>query len=208
MTIPQMSEFEYETTRSNPGLNTPQQMGTRLWAPMWAMALMFFAAGFITALVRSQTIADGGSESSIAALGHVVPGLTFLGFAAIFAAISFAIARILGVFRSGGGRVQEAIGDEVKTLVMPTTAKLFIAGMMMAMMALVIASIAHFVVAAGVSAGTTSLASSETAAITLEAVRRTGTALYLVSIAVGLATIPTVLRFQAARLTELGAASA
>ena len=31
-----------------------------------------------------------------------------------------------------------------------------------------------------------------------------GVALYLVSIAVGLATIPTVLRFQTARLSELG----
>jgi hypothetical protein len=180
-------------------------MGTKLWAPMWVMALMLFAVGFITALVRAQTVADGGSESTIAALGHVVPGLTFLGFAAVFAAISFAIARVLGVFRSGGGQVQEAIGVEVKTLEMPVTAKLFMAGMMMAMMALVIASIVHFVVAAGVSAGTTSLASSETAAITLEAVRRTGVALYLVSIAVGLATIPTVLRFQTARLSELGA---
>lgn len=204
MTTPRMTEFEFQTTRTNPGLNVPQQMGTKLWAPMWVMALVLFAAGFITALVRAQTVADGGSESTIAALGHVVPGLTFLGFAGVFAAISFAIARILGVFRSGGGRVQEAIGDEVKTLETPVTAKLFIAGMMMAMMALVIASIVHFVVAAGVSAGTTSLASSETAAITLEAVRRTGVALYLVSIAVGLATIPTVLRFQTARLSELG----
>ena len=205
MTTPRMTEFEYRTTRTNPGLNVPQKMGTKLWAPMWVMALMLFAVGFITALVLAQTVADGGSESTIAALGHVVPGLTFLGFAAVFAAISFAIARILGVFRSGGGQVQEAIGVEVKTLEMPVTAKLFMAGMMMAMMALVIASIVHFVVAAGVSAGTTSLASSETAAITLEAVRRTGVALYLVSIAVGLATIPTVLRFQTARLSELGA---
>lgn len=205
MTTPRMTEFEYETTRTNPGLNAPQKMGAKLWAPMWVMALMLFAAGFITALVRAQTVADAGSESTIAALGHVVPGLTFLGFAAVFTAISFAIARILGVFRSGGARVQEAIGDEVKTLEMPVTAKLFMAGMMLAMMTLVIASIIHFVLAAGVSAGTTSLASSETAAITLEAVRRTGVALYLMSIAVGLATIATVLRFQTARLGELGA---
>lgn len=203
-----VNDFEYEVTKSNPGLNLPQTLGTKLWAPMWVMAIMGFAAGFIASLVRAQTIADSGSQQTIAALGHLVPGLTFIGFAAVFAAISFAIARILGAFRDGGGRVQETVGSEVKTLKMPVTAKVFIAGMMMAMMALVIASIIHFVVAAGVSAGTTSLADSESLAITLEAVRRTGVVVYLASIAVGLATIPTVLRFQTARLGELGASSA
>jgi hypothetical protein len=57
-----------------------------------------------------------------------------IGFAAVFAAISFAIARILGAFRKGGGDVQEAAGTEVRTLKMPLTAKLFIAVMAMGMM--------------------------------------------------------------------------
>lgn len=199
------ADFEYEVTKSNPGLNLPQTMGTKLWAPMWVMAIMGFTAGFVVAIIRSQTIASGGSEQTIAALGHVVPGLTFIGFAAVFASISFAIARILGVFRSGGGRVQETVGGDVKTLKMPVTAKVFIVGMMMAMMALLVAVVVHFVVAAGVSAGTTSLEAAETAAINLEAVRRMAVVVYLASIAVGLATIPTVLRFQTARLGELGA---
>jgi hypothetical protein len=127
----------------------------------------------------------------------------FVGFAGVFAAISFAIARILGVFRDGGGRVQETLGVRVHTLKMPTTAKAFIGRMMMAMMAILVAVVVHFITAAGTAAGTISLADSETAAIVLEAVRRLGVAVYLVAIALGLASITTVLRFQAIRLREL-----
>jgi hypothetical protein len=75
--------------------------------------------------------------------------------------------------------------------------------MAMAMMTLLVASIVHLVVAAQVSSGSLSVASSETAAITLEAVRRLGVAVYLVAITFGLATIIKVLRFQAIRVREL-----
>ena len=71
------------------------------------------------------------------------------------------------------------------------------------MMTLLIASIIHLVVAAQVSSGGISLASAETTAITLEAVRRLGVAVYLVAITFGLATITRVLRFQAIRIREL-----
>jgi hypothetical protein len=59
------------------------------------------------------------------------------------------------------------------------------------------------VVAAQVSSGSLSLASAETYAINLEAVRRLGVAVYLVAITFGLATITRVLRFQAIRIREL-----
>jgi uncharacterized membrane protein YjgN (DUF898 family) len=127
----------------------------------------------------------------------------FIGFASVFAAISFSIARILGVFRDGGGRVQETLGAKVHSLVMPATAKAFIALIMMGMMAILVAVVIHFVTAAGTASGAISVADSESTAIALEAVRRLGVSVYLVAIALGLATITNVLRFQAIRLREL-----
>ncbi|MFB3051325.1 MAG: hypothetical protein ACE1Z0_04985, partial [Acidimicrobiia bacterium] len=150
-----------------------------------------------------NAISDGESEATIAALGHTTTGVMFIGFTAVFTAVSFAIARILGEFRKGGGEVQELVGSEVRTLKMPPTAKIFILGMAMGMMTLLIASIIHLVVAAQVSSGSLSLAGAETAAINLEAVRRLGVAVYLGAITFGLATIVKVLRFQAIRIREL-----
>ncbi|MGI9597521.1 MAG: hypothetical protein ACR2QK_15255 [Acidimicrobiales bacterium] len=45
-------------------------------------------------------------SGSVELSGERPPGLMFVGFLGIFAAISFAIARILGVFRNGGGEIQ------------------------------------------------------------------------------------------------------
>lgn len=126
----------------------PQRIGRVLWAPMLAMALAAFPLAFALALARAALIVQGDKAAMVAALGHYVPAAMFLGFASVFAAISFAIARILGVLRTGGGSIQ--------------------------MMA-----------------------------IALEAMRRLGAATYLVSIALGLATIFKVLGFQAIRIREL-----
>jgi hypothetical protein len=203
MTTTTSNDFAIDVSKKGLGYNKPQRMGRKLWGPMWVMAIMAFPAAFILGIVRSNAVSSGEAETTIAALGHVTTGVMFIGFTAVFAAISFAIARILGEFRKGGGEVQELVATEVRTLKMPPTAKIFILGMAMGMMALLIASIAHLVVAAQVSSGSLSLASAETAAITLEAVRRLGVAVYLVAITFGLATIIKVLRFQAIRLREL-----
>ncbi len=129
----------------------------------------------------------------------------FVGFASVFAAISFAIARILGVFRTGGGAVQEAAGMAVQTLRMPSTAKAFLGLMVLAMMALVAAVIGHVIVGIGLASGDLGLASGEQWAIWLEGVRPVGVATYLLAISLGLATIVVVLRFQTVRLRELPA---
>ena len=196
-------DFAIDVSKKGLGYNKPQQMGRKLWAPLWVMAIMAFPIALVLGIVRSNAIASGEAETTIAALGHTTTGVMFIGFTAVFAAISFAIARILGEFRKGGGEVQELVSSEVRTLKMPSTAKVFILGMAMGMMALLIASIVHLVVAAQVSSGSLSLAGAETAAINLEAVRRLGVAVYLVAITFGLATIIKVLRFQAIRLREL-----
>ena len=197
------SDFAIDVSTKGLGYNRPQQMGRKLWAPMWVMSIMAFPTALILGIVRSNAISGGESEPTIAALGHVTTGVMFIGFTAVFTAVSFAIVRILGEFRKGGGEVQALVGSEVRTLKMPPTAKIFILGMAMGMMTLLIASIIHLVVAAQVSSGSLSLAGAETAAINLEAVRRLGVAVYLVAITFGLATIVKVLRFQAIRIREL-----
>jgi len=201
------SSFAIDISDKGLDYNKPQQMGRKLWAPMWVMAIMAFPIALILGIVRSNAITSGESEATIAALGHTTTGVMFIGFTAVFAAISFAIARILGEFRKGGGEVQELVSSEVRTLKMPSTAKVLILGMAMGMMTLLIASIIHLVVAAQVSSGSLSLGGAETAAINLEAVRRLGVTVYLVAITFGLATIIKVLRFQAIRLRELGQVS-
>lgn len=199
-------EFAVLTSPRSLGLTLPQRLGRALWLPMLATALMGFTAALVAGIVRADAIATGGSPTTIAALGHLVPGLMFMGFAAVFAAISFAIARILGAFRNGGGEVQETLTAQVQTLRRPWTATAFITGMVMAMMILVIAVVLHLVAAAAIAGGSASaLASAEEWAIQLEAARRIGVATYLLSIVLGLASIVTVLRFQAVRLHEIAA---
>jgi len=122
----------------------------------------------------------------------------------VFAAISFAIARILGELRVGGGEVQEAAGRKVETLETPATAKVFITGMAMPMMVLLAAVVLHVVAGAAIASGSAfALGKAAQWSIWLEAIRRFGVALYLASIASALATIITVLRFQAIGIREL-----
>ncbi len=198
------TEFEYEVTDRALGRNLPQRIGAALWLPMLAMALMAYPVGWILAVVRAVKISNGGSAKDIAALGHFVPAANFIGFAAVFAAISFAIARILGEFRTGGGRVQQAAGRRVETLKMPWTAYVFLTVMAMGMMVLLAAVVLHIIAAVAIENDSAyALAHAVKWAIQLEAVRRFGVAVYLVAIAFGLSTIITVLRFQSVRIREL-----
>ena len=198
------TEFDYEVTDSGPGYNRPQQMGNRLWGPMFALAIMAFPVALILSWVRAATIADATGVPDLedaAQLGHLVGGFGFLGFLGVFSAISFAIARILGRFRKGGGEIQESVGNDVHTLKMPVTAKIFIIFMMMGMMALAGSVVGHFVAAAGV--GSWSLESVARWAEVLDGIKRIGVAMYLFGIAFGLGTIITVLRFQTHRVAQL-----
>ncbi len=196
--------FNYEVTDHALDRNLPQRIGRVLWLPMLLMALMAFPVGVILAIVRASKVASGGSTETIAALGQFAPAFNFLGFASVFAAISFAIARILGEFRTGGGRFQEATGRKVETLKMPVTAKAFLVFMAMAMMVLLATVVLHIVAGAAIANHSAyALAKSPQWAIWLESVRRFGVALFLLAIAFGLSTIITVLRFQATRVREL-----
>lgn len=197
--------FDIEVSERSLERNLPQRVGRRLWLPMLAMALMGFAAALAVGAVRGTRVADGGDPQNIEALRQLTAGLMFLGFAAVFAAISLTIARILGELRKGGGDLQEAAGRVVRTLRMPPTAKVFLGLMAMATMSLVAAVVAHLGFAVSVSNGSTTLADSDKWFVVLEGVRRAGVAVYLLAIVLGLATISHVLRFQTIRLRELPA---
>lgn len=204
------SAQEYDVTESDhaPDLNLPQKMGRMLWAPMILMAVMAFPIAAILGIVRATLVAAGDNPATVALLGQFVTAVMFIGFASVLAAIVFAIARILGELRTGGGEIQEAAGVRVRTLNMPATAKLMILLMMMAMMGLVFAVIVHFVlgivVANAVTEGNTGMIDTVSDWATwIEGLRRFSVAVYLASISLGLASIVRVLRFQAARIREL-----
>jgi hypothetical protein len=197
-------DFDVEVSDRALGYNLPQRLGRALWFPMLVMALMAFPTGVVLGAIRAEAIATGGSGKAIAALGQFTPAANFLGFAAVFAAISFAIARILGAFRVGGGQVQEAARWSVQTLRMPWTAKVFLGVMAMAMMILLGAVALHVIVGSAIANDSAyALAKVPQWSIWLEGARRIGIALYLLAISFGLATIITVLRFQSVRIREL-----
>ncbi len=214
----------YVETDEPLGRNMAQTLGHYLWGPMTLMGIMLVFAAFGMAIARSQLAVDlseeftGLRKANFETLGQLVPGFMFLGFAMIFAGISFSIARILGAFRIGGGEIQSAVGRGIKTPVMPVTAWIFMVGMMMAMMILVFTFAGHIYAAvqahdAWISAtgpggaNEPFLGRAETWGTWLEGLRRFAVGLYLVSIGFGLATIIRVIRFQTLRIRELAQAS-
>ena len=137
---------------------------------------MGFAVGVILSWVRAAEIASSSPNgATIASLGHLVPAFMFIGFLGIFSAISFAVARILGTFRKGGGEIQQATGSRVHTLKMPATAKVFMLSLAMGMMTIAVAVVLHFVAAGSVSDW--SVESVQRWGDVLEGFRRLGVAL-------------------------------
>jgi len=203
MTTLSINDFTTETTAHAPDRILPQKAGKALWAPMFAMSLVGFAVGMGLAIARSNMISNGDDALQIAAYGQYISAAMFFGFAMVFAAISFAIAKILGEFRVGGGLVQEAAGSDVTTLKMPATAKAFLVGMMMAMMIILTAVVLHVFAGVAIAGGGVDAVLAEQWTIWLEAARRFGTVLYLFSIMLGLITIVTVIQFQSFRIRQV-----
>lgn len=201
------ADIMVETASGPVDMLGPQKMGARLWKPMLALALVSFVVAIILAFVRSGTVGDGdpADAGTIETLRHLVTGFMFVGFTGVFAAVSFAIARILGVFRVGGGQIQADVTDDVQTMAMPRQGRAFIGLMALGMMTLMIASLLHIIVGVTIpSEAEADLVSSEQWFLALEGARRIGSGLYLLGISLGLATIIQVVRFQAIRIRQLG----
>jgi hypothetical protein len=172
--------------------------------PSFAMGLMGILAGLGLGVVGGVHIHDHTyTAANIEKLRQLAQGFTMGGLAFVFAGISFAIARILGAFRKGGGDVQQAAGRTVRVLKRPLTAWVFLGLMMMGMMTVLAAGTAHVIYGFDVHNAAASLTLSAKRFTALAGVERLGIGLYLTAIAFGLATIIHVLRFQAKRIREL-----
>ena len=218
--IARRREGEHTVSDRSLGRLLPQTMGHYLWAPMLSMGFMSLVVALVLAVVRSQMAVDlsegftGLKKANVETVGQLIPGFMFLGFGFILAGVSLTIARILGVLRSGGGSVQEAVGGRVKTPVMPWTAWVFLMFMMTGTMTLIFAFAGHIyaaVQAHGAWINATSLGGAdlpflgraETWGAWMEGTRRLGVALLLFGIGHAMATIIRVLRFQSVRVNEL-----
>ncbi len=167
-----------------------------LWLPMLAMGAMAIAAGFVTSLVQTAKVV---SDPKLATqLSAWTQGLQFLGEGFLLSGISFVLGTILASLRVGGGEVQESVGVAVKTLRMPTTAKIFIGLMALGMMV----EIFQFVVYLATT--TFARAASIPAYFAwLGPTREVGLGLLLSGIVLALATIAKVLGFQFWRISDI-----
>lgn len=216
-----------------------QAMASKMWIPFIAMGFMVVMAAFIFGLANSSITSDYFQASKevreAAVTGSVLatqksfmestkawlPSFKFLGMGMILGGVTFLLATILGALRTGGARVQEAVGVPVKVIAPPMTAKLFPMFMMMGMMVLM-ASLVIGIVLAVVSYGywnnsiatelntatagsalLNSLATINTVGAWLAPLKFVGIALVLTGIGLALATIVRVLRWQSQRLWDI-----
>ena len=214
-----------------------QAMASKMWMPFLAMGFMIVVASFILGLVNSATAADYFTASKVvreAAPGDSdlatqkafiestkvwLPAFKFLGLGMLLGGITFLLATILGSLRAGGGKVQEALGLEVKMIKPPMTAKLFPMFMMMGMMIL----IASLIIAIATATLTydywnhsiadqlnpstggllADLGTINAIKLWLEPFKFVGMAFLFTGIGLALATIVRVLRWQSSRLWEV-----
>lgn len=216
-----------------------QAMASKMWAPFIAMGFMIVMAAFIFGLVNSSISSDyfqfsketreaAAAGSSLATQKAFIestkawlPSFKFLGMGMILGGVTFLLATILGALRTGGGRVQEALGVPVTIIQAPMTAKIFPMIMMMGMMVLVAALIIAIVIATtsygywnhSIAAELNpavegsqllgSLATINTVNAWLAPFKFVGMALLLSGIGLALATIIRVLRWQSQRLWDV-----
>ena len=174
-------------------------MATKLWAPMLVMGAMLVMIGLALSFFEAGA-ADSGDADTFQTLRALVPGIEFFGEALLLAGISFLLGSILASLRQGGGEVQESVGAVVKTLTMPTTAKLFIGLMVMGMMVSMLQIVLYIYVA---TLDADQLQTINAWHAWLGPLREAGLGLLLSGIVLALATIANVLGFQFHRVREL-----
>ena len=214
-----------------------QSMASKMWIPFIGMGFMIVVVAFIMGLVNSSAAADyftaskvvreaaqAGSDLAtqkafIESTKIWLPAFKFLGLGMILGGVTFLLATILGALRVGGGRVQEALGIDVRIIKPPMTAKVFPMVMMMGMMVLIASLVISIPIAVlsfdywnhsitdQLNPSTTGLLSDlgtiNAVTLWLEPFKFVGIALLLTSIGLGLATIVRALRWQAERLWDV-----
>ncbi len=216
-----------------------QAMASKMWIPFIAMGFMIVVAALVIGVIVSVTAADYFSFSKLtreaATTGSDLakektfiestkawlPAFKFLGVGMILAGVTFLLATILGALRTGGGRVQQALGESVRMPKPPITAQMFPMFMMMGLMVLIAALVIGIILAV-ISSGywNHSIASELNPAVegsqllgtlsTISSIKMwlaplkfVGMALLLSGIGLALATIVGVLRWQSQRLWTL-----
>jgi hypothetical protein len=215
-----------------------QKMAALMWAPMLLMGLMIVFASLGLSVVKAsfasdyfgveKAIREGANANLIDKRQFIesvnvwLPGFQLLGIGLILSAITFSLANILGVFRTGGVQVQQAFGAEPQTLTPPITAKLFPMFMMMGLMILIVNliiagiigaiasdvygnSVAEINAAQPGSSLLGDLGTVNTFKAWLEPFKFVGLATILVGISLAVHTILQVIRFQGQRIRELAA---
>ena len=198
-------------------------MGVMIVAAAFVVGIInsFNVADFFgeTKAVREATTnSDIGSAMAVKAW---LPGMKFFGLGLMLGGITMLLATILGNLRIAGANVQAALGGEVILPRPPMIAKIFpmlmITGMMILLAAMIISAWLGTVAGDvwGRSIATEINVAEEGSALlarlgTLNAVsawlapfKFVGMAVLFSGIALALATIVTVLRFQARRLVEI-----
>lgn len=191
------SEFGPATaTARAPGQLLIHRVAGLMWAPMLAMGAMLVYAGLLLSFAAAGNVAADPALAS--SQGAWVQGVQFLGEGLLLSGISFLLGTILGAIRAGGGEVQESLGLTVRTLRMPTTAKVFVGLMMLGLM-VEVAQFAGYAYIATVP-GTADYATLST---WLGPLREFGLGALLSGIVLALATIASALGFQFARITQI-----
>ncbi|MCH7906628.1 MAG: hypothetical protein IIC92_07125 [Chloroflexi bacterium] len=175
------------------------------------------------AAVAGSDIVD--DRTSIESTKAWLPGFKFLGLGMMLGGITFLLATIIGNLRVAGGNIQRALGATPQVLKKPMTGHLFPMLMMMGMMVLVFTfgasiwlavqandywdhSIAtELNTAAAGSSLLDDLSTIQATGAWLTPLKFVGMALLFSGIALALATIVQVLRFQARRLVEIAGGS-
>jgi len=216
-----------------------QSMASKMWIPFIGMGFMIVVAALIIGIFASVSAADwfsfsketreaAGAGSPLAIEKAFVestlawlPAFKFLGVGMILSGVTFLLATILGALRTGGGRVQEALGGSVHLIKTPMTAKMFPMVMMMGLMVLIAAVVVGIVDAAITfdywnhsianeldqavegSALLNTLSTINSIDMWVKPLTFVGMASLLSGIGLALATIVRVLRWQSSRLWDL-----
>ncbi|PKB80130.1 MAG: hypothetical protein BZY88_09730 [SAR202 cluster bacterium Io17-Chloro-G9] len=221
------------------GVTGMQAMAAKMWIPFIAMGFMIVMAAFIYGLVNSSVTSDyfqfskeareaagtgtalATQKAFIASTAVWLPSFKFLGMGMILGGVTFLLATILGSLRTGGGRVQQALGVPVTLINPPMTATLFPMIMMMGTMVLIVSLIVAIALATTTygywnhsiatqlnpavegSALLQSLATINSVSAWLAPFKFVGIALLLTGIGLALTTIIRVLRWQSERLWDI-----
>lgn len=221
------------------GVTGMQSMASKMWIPFIGMGFMIVVASLIIGIFVSVSAAEWFSFSKVAreaaetgsrlatqkafieSTKAWLPAFKFLGLGMILGGVTFLLATILGALRTGGGRVQEALGVPVHLIKTPMTATMFPMFMIMGMMILIAALVVGLVEATLAygywnnsiatvldpavegSALLNTLSTISSIKMWLEPLKFLGMAFLLTGIGLDLATIVRVLRWQSSRLWDI-----